>query len=1637
MDTLPTLRLIEDGQFTAKDCAARELLYLPAQREPLPRPQDVTHVLCLNLTRSHFQSEGSARFSDLTPESYALWCSITNKLAYCTDKKKRAALAKEKGRRKKTRQVLQNSGTASGASLRQSSAAVVDDDDDVTGAGADMEVEREQVEMRGAEFLSVYLETLFDGASTALVNGYRLWIFDTSRDRSGLDLLTRGVPESLHEAFLLQTQIGVRLDALNKAQNGQRNRPQAQRMQYDTARKYQWTQYASVELYGSLLNAYFIRDSLLLQQPTPQAEDPDAQPTDTHRPFTDTRSFLAHNQHGQHGQRGTRLELNLATQLSKEAAMIYHVESDNVALHQRTLRSYFEPWSEQVREHLSRRRRDEETHTERVDRLQRLLREQVPDSAFCQFPHPSTTYRIDTAFLSMEVLADAPLPHRLGTHLYVAQHLRDVWLQVRDASPDGEPPECADADPELWDARQLAQPLGLDQMQWEVTAGLLHQHQDLLSEEMRRQLTARHVSESVRVAFANRMRNQVMQELQQTQQMLKGQKTDLVEQVTLCGRQVVGANDQWSRCFRASTAAAPLCTRHKQHLLDRCVWRLLGRDDSTEEKERQRALAQANVAHYRAVLGRYRPAKASVQAVYEATGMHKYDATFMERDVYLVLDALNEHAFGVIDAKYLDEQGRVREGQEEAYRRERRELMEAACVEWWDEFFTNPRVSPSNEGIRKDLMRGATMVDGRRWRVGRWLAPTRFDVQTRPYHLYKLWIYAYFAEQGAIHHHYKVMDLLYHAKFHHCRFYRPGCKDPKLNIVLSGQGMGGKSHRLNVVIESCPTDVCEAITHWTPQSMNVDMNMSDMLTVHEEMSNKLVGAGERRGDGGHGTSDSAQDDARNNFKERATSGQSTTRSFYVDEETGDRRSRLSKCQCQGVILGATNNNLADIDPNVATRFVIVSVPRSRADNIFDGAHKKNKAQAGRDGSQTTTLVEEQREIHRVYYMIETLIRSGVLGGDNTFGCEVDGADLMINRVLDELHSKYRIPTNDVRKRKHVLEMARCKCIASAVWFGLTSPLTRHLFYDPYTQEYIGLNPRVLLEGIVPYLVVTKDHVIDALTCLSSLWGHEYQDAILENFACSKCKLQELRTADFLHRPKDTTRNAQLDSAPLTSSHASKTARRTTGLGLGGFGIEDQLDVDYNYILLTSPKAHAEIYALLSMSSGDLCVAPNDICKILKDLSRTYINCASYKLEEEGSERRLVLKPGSERIDRKAVDLGVCPVTGRAAIAVSVAFLKQKLPHLFDDSLIEDLTLAPMSFLGGHGSQANTNNANGVANAQAQADVLASLRNALLIERNDANETCLLRAIKDVLENDVLELTGDMTPEEEELLRKDYGDVLTGELPWMTYVTSEHPAPIPVSQVFPDLIERYSALPGHNKEIPLVDKPACIQLQRRPEARPMIIYNHTTVSPITKACLSIYDAVNDAEAQQMRQQQQEDSQKRAVRRRRFMLYAETPTFRVDRDVDAIYCESHLRNMAMEPRDQYGRLLNYPPHVYQQLIDHRDEEGAGRPFLQPFIDVLDRLRVSREMIGATIGDDSVGRAMSLSKMQLSNYGDPVEQLRVAKRRAVARDQERERAMQLLNGTFDASGVVLGQLKTRKADAPLEHGRQKRGRTTPQSQ
>ena len=1675
MTTDNTLRLFDDQHYTAHDFEACRLVYRPVSGDNAvlsAQQGDVQHLMALNLTSSHFV-DGATGFKHLKENARNVCNAVFNALGFATDKKDRLlkSLAQQQKKQKKKK-----------VSRRKALAVVPDEaatGDDAEEAAADangeeaeaMDVEAAAAEtnqrLSGALDLTVFLETLITEEDAQVV-GYRFWFFDVARDQHGVDLLTKGMRESIREATQMRRKINEKLEQLERAVGGtQAKRAAQQKTTLEVNEKYQYTEAETEELFMSMVDEYFIRDGLL-QQSANRAAERDGQ---GRKPFTDPRSFLKHNQ-----QQGALREQFLAHRcFPKEQAMFYHAEADHVSLEQRFLPRYFAPYSEKMAEALGRSAHREAEHKESANRLERMMKKTLDAKTFHHFPFPRITYRVAPTYLCHEVMSEMVLPHPIGSYLYTVRHQQETLQRIKalqahqeeDAEEDPDAVIFGDKQKQLddeLDARALKMPLGLHDTEFDVTAATFHQHHALLTDDMKRYLNGTPIPPNVRDAFIACIRNGVERELQNSLKTVRETKTDLLVQRTAgaAGAAVPTKTRAAAAPFRMTTMAGRVENRLKHHTLDKFVSRRAGSDSETVSKERAKMLSSASLAQYREVLRKWRPTHATIEEVKAYASSLKYDETFMERDIYLVLDSLNDEAYKRIDQKYFDPKtGTVREGQLPAYQRDRRDFMEAALVEYWNEFLTSDKVSFSNRGIRDDLVQSGGGGGTGGSRIGRRMPLAHFDIQSRPFHYYMTELYAYFADQGALSNHYKTMTGLWHAKYHHCRSYHPGCKDPKLSLGMSGDGMGGKSHKLNIVKESCPSGVCDGITHWTNQAFNVDQNLNDMLIINEEMSNKLVGSTDHKG--GSGQSEAAMDDARNNFKERATSGQTTTLAFYFDELTGDRKVKLSKCQCQCNILWATNNNLSGMDPNVASRFVIISVPKPKNDSIFNRTQDKNKLEAGRDPHKSAQLIEEQREIHRVYFMVEKMIQSGVLG-DSIYGVEVDGARVLIDQILDRLSAQYNIPTNDPRKRKHVLEMTRCMCISFAVWFALKSPTLRHLQHDPYTGEFIGFNPRVMLDGIVPLLVCQKDHVIAALTTLSCLWGHEFQEPILENIATRRCKLDQLRQSDFLHRARDSAQSEALETAPLTNYRQTKKAAAPSW-ALGGQGYDggqaEQWDINYNYIVMTA-KSNEEIFSLLSQTTGELQVSAGDIHKILNDLSKRYILSDGYEMDKDA--RRLVRSTDKNKfLNRKIVDFGNDAVTNLAAIAVSVAFLKQKLPYALGDSIIQDLGVQecdepmvpdvressdddepPTDHLEGSDDDDDDSDPDDLAERRHAKTLLESpsarrariseksvidlhrrLQNALVIAPGDTNESSLIKAIKDVLENSVLEHTGEYGPDDEEAIREDYGDVINHKLPWLNFVTAEHPQSLVTEDIFPDLIARYRKIPGFSREIPLVDKLAVIQLNANPRGQPLIVYNHTTVSPIARACLSVYDQSQAADGAVAEQAYESYMQ------RRFKIFSETPTFRADKDLDYIYAEAHLRRMACpEPRIN-GRLINYPAHMYMTIIDSRDSDselrGTKRPFYQPYLDVLDRIQTTRTMIAAKIGDIT-DRSMPMSQLMTANYAQSdvaasVVPHRIVRRRLAQRAQEGEFTRGLLGEIQEEYGTHLQtDLKRRPQPQPL---------------
>ena len=1536
-------RLYDDENFTVKDRITREIVYemLDPNDPVVDHSKTVQMALMrINLTTSHFSEKGAASFKDLNTESYNLLNAVWDALAIVTDKKKKLSNTNGGG-------GGGGEKSKSGRSRLRKSSGTDGDGQNETHTDNNTEAPAESDKYNGNGHIRVYVETLLT-SDTRQVNGFRIDIYDSSADSGTLDLITKGIHESMLYSKNIQKMVREQQQKSNAVAQ-QRARPN-QTTKMDIARKYQYTQYNTRDLFLGMVNNYFLRDSLLLTMPNHNLVVKDQR-----QHFVDKRAFLKHNQKADYKMK--EKDFALTKFFDKNQAMFYYVELDNVSIHQRTRLRYFSPLDKSLEQKIESRLKEEELHVESRDRLTVLTKDVLADKEFHAYPFPKITYRIPNCFLSQEVMSEMILPHRLGSYLYceadriTVNEKMDVHRQEKQAAiiDDDNEPSTIDDDNEddifrnpgpaktraFMRGRELNEPIGIHQTEYEITPSTLQHYVNLLTDDLRRYTTSPVIPTHIAHSFLACMNNIVREELQMTMNSLDLQKNDLIDSNV---NQMVA-----TPYYRVTTQSSIINNQDKTLSLDKRASKDYGMSKEAKERELQKMLSMASLPYFRPALGKHRSPVANMSTA-RGMGKLKYDEVHMTRDIYLVLDQHNEAAYTDIKLQCFDKENRVKEGKKKEYDAEKHEFMQAAIVELWNEFFESDAVTVANKGIRDDLKRN------KNGRIGYRMPVNKNNIQARSYHQFKLYLYGFFSDVGGINHHYKIMDALYFAKFHHCRYYIPGCKDPHLNLAMLGEGMGGKTHRLNIIEQSCPSGVCIKISHATANFYNVDQNLNDMLVINDEMPASIFGAVSSK-------NDSSVDTIRNQAKERMTGGETLTAACTLDEN-GNRMAKFFKCQCQGGFLGASNMPIEQTaDASIQSRIFSMYVPRSMYDTMGNTASDKDKADSGRSIRDINKIWEEHREIHRVYYMMECIVKAGILG-ENAMGLEVEGGRIILKKVLDQLHTIHRIPTNDPRKRKAILEMARCKALAHAVWIGLTDPKYQHLFYDPYDpKKYIGFNPRVILYAIIPNMVIKIDHVLDALSCLSCLWGHEYQGKILESIATKRRELDKLRDSDFLRRDRHS--KHPVDAAPLLSNYMVKNTTKKPG---ELEALSDDWVIDYNYIVLQS-KSHEDIHKVLSGAIGELHISESDVKKILNDLKKQRIKTDGY-IKVNG---RLVASGDKSQVaDRPVLDYGYDNLTKHAAVAISTAFLRQKLAYVLggENSLIDDLTC--FSFRetdkDEEGNECDMNKViidepakiNQNKTEKVTSYLLTpeheKLENALIINRGDANETPIIAAFKDVMENEVYRFTGEYPKEDEDELMREYCDPVTGYLPTDTFVTSEYPLHLPVSAVIPELPKNYKYMPNAIKDISLVNIPAVIRLNRRENKNPFVIHNHTTISPMTRASLSIYN--RDEEDMDV-----EEEKDREVQENRVLAYSNIASIRLDRDIDYVYGEEFLDRIGFPEPKKDGFLINYSPHQYMRMIRDKDDEietsGHTRNLVKPYFDILDKIRTTKEMIETELG------------------------------------------------------------------------------------
>lgn len=1564
-------KFFDTESFNLDDQLVRRAVYRVAGE----LPGKVQRVSAWNFTEKQFRVPGATQWYHLKQEPLNLLLSIFTALKFACGKQERKQAPEKVVAARNNRRRKNNSTDAQANAAAQEEQNAGEQPQD--GQAPPTVPQGENLRfLQGNEHLALYVETLTRGSRVA---GFRLWLFDCTpgTDAPAEDHFSRGLHESLLEAADISAEVRAQLNAA--AQGGATGRGKGVQ---SAQKKSDGTQYVARREFGyarftdhaghfmNISKPYFCMDSCLTLDQQ-MAVDRDV------RAFRDDRDFMQFDTLVDQGYAGTPFTnalhpCNMARLFCKEAAMIYYVCDERIdpqycqlASYCRNARSMVLPGQQDAeQEHMWLDEEDEAGAA--LDRLNRALAENCGDSEFQSFPSPHTTYRIPNAFFAGDLIARMPLPHQIGARLYTSD---DTHMFRRHF--DQRLPEQSPQQPPLL--------MGLHQSECELTSELLLYNAHHLDEEATRVVSRAQATRQIRDKFKHNKDNEIAMRLkliltnlslkgrvficeqneEETAQTLKRRQADalaLTQSVMNYTNRAVQQDTAFAQDVRhlpylsLSPAGAP-ATEHRTIVLamrrlavqkiremnaNQKTDAMRKEEKEYEEKYYRKKLSSGYIGFFKDYLEQFGPFAPTMETIKQLRESGEItideDNETLRRNVFLRMNVLNTYRYKVYYSHWYNAEGQIPADQEEAAMEEMRLLQDAMYVQYQHEFFTSPDVSMATLGIRSDLQKKPLLFTGQssqsaeqqlkqhRNRIGTRQPVVKYTQNLRPYGAFVTALNAFISAQMGITHNFKIVKTLYFAKGHHCRWH-PQCNNPKLNFILSGNGMAGKSKALQEIKKTCPSGVGDMVTHITDQAFNVDRDLNDILLIYEEFQNKFLGysnGGSKNASsgagGGGGTSAGSDKDTCNFFKARLTSGKTTTFSWFENEETGKRDVRISQASVQGNLMGASNNDFTDADLNVLSRLILWSVPKSKNDTIGLRPSDKATPTMGEEKEQDRAMYELHREVHRIVFLTEKMIQSGVLG-DQVYGVNMDGAKVQVNEILDKLQA-LGIATNDVRKREYVLELSRCMVLFSRAYFGLTSELVQDLYKDPFDGATdIGFNPLVMLEGIVPFLVATKDEVIDAVTSLSCLWYHDYQDLILEVFATKKCRLQELRKTDFLERRTGTDARDIARTNGLLNASGSN-----SGLRMAQTRVPDnERETDYNYIRMYGARHQKDVASELSRALGDFTVAENDINKLFSDMKRSFITSYSYTLEAADPEQghlqtRLVLQRRPEYYaERPVVEMGTCALTGKPYVAVNVHFLYKKLPGLLPRDRIEESAdemplhrqMAAMSL-----------------NDEARDDNLARR----LGEINAKTESLIVRAIRDFYENEVLENWH--LPEYAELYKECERD---GQQPLLRFITADPPRPVKLSQLCPELKPTIAKSKVGDKDIAFHDKLLMLPLQPKASGAKMILYNYNTLAPSVRKTLPVYQ-----------------SGFTGLVKKRAQLYSETEAWEVDRDIDSISCAVHMQNTGQRrlPSRPHYDLINYPPSLYMALMEQEGlHESLGN---YPTEDIEDRIMQRKRRI-----------------------------------------------------------------------------------------
>ena len=315
----------------------------------------------------------------------------------------------------------------------------------------------------------------------------------------------------------------------------------------------------------------------------------------------------------------------------------------------------------------------------------------------------------------------------------------------------------------------------------------------------------------------------------------------------------------------------------------------------------------------------------------------------------------------------------------------------------------------------------------------------------------------------------RMMYLVQHARYDAFR------RDFGLhfNCFQAGDGATSKSFLFKLMEWMSIPGSIEVLSYQTGKSDAVDGNKNDVCTVcHEAPPGMFRTAG-------NPNADSSQEAM---FKEKLTRQEVSCKTWCLDEATGKRSSRITKSECVGVWMGATNDPPSEVEEALKTRFFWGNFEQQqRPGRDIDDCMNGERQMSSTDLEHRHRMFREGMEEQYRVFIVEKNIWCKVIKNVDTTACNILGPRFKAKM------SKNSIIRPGPRDWERVKIFARNQAIVTAIEIVFNLPGGEH-YGEPFEEK--------LVPSLEPYLRVTEEMVIFTLSLLADQFRSPIEHKIL-------------------------------------------------------------------------------------------------------------------------------------------------------------------------------------------------------------------------------------------------------------------------------------------------------------------------------------------------------------------------------------------------------------------------------------------------------------------------------------------------------------------------------------------------------------